>query len=83
MIYGGTAGDQFDPCYHLACDTFENTSVKAIDVNSDAIAYATLNYAMSTEAINGKKGKGNFSARKQQMDAEMAKFEYRGNRLQR
>ena len=23
-IWGGTAGEQFDPCYHLACDTFEN-----------------------------------------------------------
>ena len=22
-IWGGTAGEQFDPCYHLACDTFE------------------------------------------------------------
>jgi Zn-dependent M28 family amino/carboxypeptidase len=22
-IYGGTAGEQYDPCYHLACDTFE------------------------------------------------------------
>ena len=21
-IWGGTAGEQFDPCYHLACDTF-------------------------------------------------------------
>ena len=25
-IWGGTAGEQFDPCYHLACDTFETTS---------------------------------------------------------
>ena len=59
-IYGGTAGDQYDPCYHLACDTFDNISLKALDVNSDAVAYATLNYAMSTELINGGKSKGNF-----------------------
>ncbi|MBM7805907.1 Zn-dependent M28 family amino/carboxypeptidase [Geodermatophilus bullaregiensis] len=23
-IWGGTAGEQFNPCYHLACDTYEN-----------------------------------------------------------
>ena len=60
VIYGGTEGEQFDPCYHLACDTFENISLHALDVNSDAVAYATLNYAMSTELINGAKSKGNF-----------------------
>jgi Zn-dependent M28 family amino/carboxypeptidase len=59
-LYGGTAGEQYDPCYHLACDTFDNISLKALDVNSDAIGYATLNYAMSTELINGGKSKGNF-----------------------
>jgi hypothetical protein len=31
-----------------------------LDANSDAIAYATLSYAMSTELINGTKSKGNF-----------------------
>ena len=59
-IYGGTAGDQFDPCYHLACDTFDNISLKAFDVNSDAVAHATLQYAMNTEEVNGVPGKGNF-----------------------
>jgi aminopeptidase Y len=59
-IYGGVAGDQYDPCYHLACDTFDNISLFALDTNSDAVAYATINYAMSTELINGGKSKGNF-----------------------
>ena len=59
-IWGGTAGDQFDPCYHLACDTFDNISLEALDVNSDAVAASVLNYAMSTEDVNGSKGKGNF-----------------------
>jgi len=39
-IWGGEAGAQFDPCYHLACDTFENVDLHALDVNSDLIAYA-------------------------------------------
>jgi Zn-dependent M28 family amino/carboxypeptidase len=59
-IWGGTAGDQYDPCYHLACDTFDNISLKALDVNSDAVAFSVLQYAMNTEDINGERGKGNF-----------------------
>jgi Zn-dependent M28 family amino/carboxypeptidase len=59
-LWGGTAGAQYDPCYHLACDTFTNNNNYALDVNSDAIAYSTLQYAMSTQDINGERGKGNF-----------------------
>jgi aminopeptidase Y len=59
-LWGGTAGDQYDPCYHLACDTFDNVSLNALDINSDAVAFAVLEYAMNTESVNGKKGKGNF-----------------------
>jgi Zn-dependent M28 family amino/carboxypeptidase len=59
-LWGGTAGQQYDPCYHLACDTFANVNTFALDTNSDAIAYATLSFAMSTELINGTKSKGNF-----------------------
>jgi len=59
-IWGGTAGDQFDPCYHLACDTFDNVSLEALEVNSDAVAASVLTYGMSTEDINGAKSKGNF-----------------------
>ena len=59
-IWGGTAGDQYDPCYHLACDTFDNVNLHALDVNSDAVAASVLQYAMNTEAVNGVEGKGNF-----------------------
>ena len=59
-IWGGTAGDQYNPCYHLACDTFDNISLEALGVNSDAVAFSVLRYAMNTEDINGVKGKGNF-----------------------
>ncbi|MGH8952208.1 MAG: M28 family metallopeptidase [Acidimicrobiia bacterium] len=59
-IWGGVAGEQYDQCYHAVCDTFDNVNLDALDANSDAIAYATLSYAMSTELINGEKGKGNF-----------------------
>ena len=44
-IFGGTAGIQKDPCYHEACDTFENISLEAFDQNSDAVAYAVAVFA--------------------------------------
>ena len=72
--YGGTAGDQYDPCYHLACDTFDNISLQALDEMSDAAAHAVLTFAQTTSAVNGTdrgKAKG-----KQEM-------EYQGSRAQR
>ena len=59
-LWGGTAGQAYDPCYHQACDTFANNNDIALAENSDAVAYATLSYAMSTNLINGTKSKGNF-----------------------
>ena len=56
-LWGGTAGIQYDPCYHLACDTFANNSNTALSVNSDLIAYAQLTYAFSTETVNGVPGR--------------------------
>jgi Zn-dependent M28 family amino/carboxypeptidase len=63
-IWGGTAGQQYDPCYHLACDTYANNNATALDVNADAVAYGTLKYAMNTADVNGLKGKGNFKRKK-------------------
>jgi len=56
-IWGGEAGEQFDPCYHLVCDTIENIDLHALEVNSDAIATAVLAYSYSTELVNGVVGK--------------------------
>jgi len=52
-VYGGVAGQQYDPCYHAVCDTFSNNSNEVLDLNSDAIAFATLTYAMDTSSVNG------------------------------
>ncbi len=59
-LWGGVAGTAYDPCYHLACDNYDNINLAAFDVNSDAVAASTLQYAMNTEEINTKRGKGNF-----------------------
>jgi Zn-dependent M28 family amino/carboxypeptidase len=55
-IWGGTAGAQFDPCYHLACDTYANNNNHALEVNSDLVAFAQLTFAYSTESVNGVAG---------------------------
>ncbi|HJU81793.1 MAG TPA: M28 family metallopeptidase [Acidimicrobiia bacterium] len=63
-IWGGTIGAQFDPCYHLVCDTFGNVNEHALGVNADAIAAVVLTYAYSTETVNGVPGTpvpGNFT----------------------
>jgi Zn-dependent M28 family amino/carboxypeptidase len=57
ITWGGTAGQQYDPCYHLACDTFANNSNHALEVNSDLIAYAQLTFAFSTQSVNGVPGR--------------------------
>ena len=50
-IYGGTAGEQYDPCYHLACDTTNNLSTKALGEMGDAAAHATLVLARSRTGL--------------------------------
>jgi Zn-dependent M28 family amino/carboxypeptidase len=45
-LWGGTAGEAYDKCYHQACDNFSNINLTALDVNADAVAYATLYFAM-------------------------------------
>ena len=32
-IYGGIAGEQYDQCYHLACDTFDNINLEVFEQN--------------------------------------------------
>ena len=56
-IWGGVAGEQFDPCYHEACDTIDNVDLHALEVNSDLIAFAQLTFAYSTESVNGVRGR--------------------------
>ena len=56
-IYGGTAGQPYDPCYHAACDTTSNINEDTLDLMADAIAHSTLTFAETTSAVNGT-GKG-------------------------
>ncbi|MBX6751488.1 MAG: M28 family peptidase [Micromonosporaceae bacterium] len=55
-IWGGAVDEQFDQCYHLACDDIDNIDAHALEVNSDLIAFAMLTFAYSTESVNGVPG---------------------------
>lgn len=56
-IWGGTAGEWLDPCYHQECDDLSNVDKEALGVNADAVALAVLAYSYSTEVVNGVRGK--------------------------
>ncbi|KAF2001303.1 Zn-dependent exopeptidase [Amniculicola lignicola CBS 123094] len=40
-----------DPCYHLACDTYDNISWEALELNTKAAAKATAALALSVEGL--------------------------------
>ena len=44
-IYGGIAGEQYDQCYHLACDTFDNVNQEVLELNADVAASAILHFS--------------------------------------
>jgi Zn-dependent M28 family amino/carboxypeptidase len=50
-VYGGTAGEPYDACYHQACDTINNLSSKALFELGDAAADATLTLALSKSGL--------------------------------
>lgn len=51
LVFGGTAGEQYDPCYHEACDDLGNLSGQALDEMSDAIAHSVWTLARSTRLL--------------------------------
>lgn len=53
-MFGGTAGEAYDACYHQACDTRANISMAGLDQMSDAAAHAVYVLARSTKAVNGQ-----------------------------
>ena len=56
-MFGGTAGEPYDACYHAACDDITNIDEDTLDLMADAIAHSTLTFAETESAVNGT-GKG-------------------------
>ncbi len=63
-IFGGTAGQPYDSCYHQACDDITNLSTKAIDQLGDAAAHAVAVLALSKKGLYGDAKRSTKSAKK-------------------
>ncbi|KAF2243074.1 aminopeptidase-like protein Y [Trematosphaeria pertusa] len=46
-MFGGKAGDWYDPCYHQLCDNLGNLNMTAWVVNTKLIAHSVATYARS------------------------------------
>ncbi|MET0930157.1 MAG: M20/M25/M40 family metallo-hydrolase [Aeromicrobium sp.] len=62
-IYGGTAGEAYDSCYHQACDDITNLSTTAISQLGDAAAHATATLLLSKEGLFGDARRATASAK--------------------
>jgi Zn-dependent M28 family amino/carboxypeptidase len=75
-IYGGTAGEDLDSCYHTPCDDLTNINDEVLEQMADAASHAIQTFAMTTSAVNGTdKGKG--------LGKWKDGMEYRGPRFQK
>ncbi|MDS1115587.1 M28 family metallopeptidase [Gordonia westfalica] len=52
-MWGGKAGEPFDPDYHSPRDTIDNVNTELLAVNSAAVAHAVATYALSTNGPDG------------------------------
>lgn len=62
-VYGGTAGVAYDPCFHLACDTYANVNPGVLDLNADALAASALHFGMAADLPSGARRPAALSAR--------------------
>ena len=53
QLWGGTAGQPFDPNYHQKTDTLDRIDRTALDINGKAVAYAVGLYAQDLFGRNG------------------------------
>ncbi|CAK7240399.1 MAG: Aminopeptidase Y [Sporothrix thermara] len=50
-LFGGTAGDWYDPCYHQLCDDVSNLNLTAWVLNAKLVAHSVATYAVSFEGF--------------------------------
>lgn len=71
-MFGGQAGVALDPNYHAEGDDITNINLRALDINTDALAHAAGLLAHDTSLINGKKpagqGKGKQNKKAKKVD---------------
>ncbi|POR32457.1 Peptide hydrolase [Tolypocladium paradoxum] len=50
-MFGGRAGEWYDPCYHQLCDDLHNLNATAWEVNTKLIAHSVATFARSFEGF--------------------------------
>ena len=50
-LFGGTAGESYDPNYHKAGDTIDNLALDAFLLNTQSIANSVAKYALSFDTL--------------------------------
>ncbi|KAK6333296.1 hypothetical protein TWF718_011115 [Orbilia javanica] len=78
-MFGGKAGEWYDPCYHQLCDDLTNLDEKAWNVNARLVAKSVGKYAESFEGFPERTPEDAEvkAARKE----SAKKWKYRGNKL--
>lgn len=61
-MFGGKAGEWFDPCYHQICDTVDNLNLTAWEVNTKLIAHSVAVYADSFKGFPKRETKAKGAA---------------------
>ncbi|PNY25912.1 Peptide hydrolase [Tolypocladium capitatum] len=55
-MFGGRAGEWYDPCYHQLCDDLHNVNLTAWEVNTKASTFALSPFALSTTRSTANAG---------------------------
>ena len=76
-LFGGTVGEQLDPCYHEPCDTIANINQTILDQMADAVAFATATFGFAkvpVTQVTSRPGKGKGKARAGDFDRKGPHF---------
>lgn len=78
--FGGKAGDQYDPCYHMLCDDVGNNNMTAWEINTKLIAHSVATYATSFKGFPQRVPLQDIAAASRVSKYEQ-RVKYRGSRL--
>ncbi|KAH8689356.1 aminopeptidase [Talaromyces proteolyticus] len=56
QVFGGVAGDWYDPCYHQLCDDVGNVNLTAWELNTKLVAHSVATYARSFDGYPKRTG---------------------------
>ncbi|PFH63187.1 hypothetical protein XA68_16626 [Ophiocordyceps unilateralis] len=76
-MFGGEAGDWFDPCYHQACDDLNNLNMTAWETNTKLMAHTLASLALSLDDFPKREPVPDVGA----AAAALRKTKYLGHRL--